>query len=51
MECDDGDEIAVSLEGSYVETGGKRYGSLRMSDRMMEIIDAGGIIELRRRDR
>jgi methanogen homoaconitase small subunit len=50
MECDDGDEIAVSLEGSYVETGGERYGSLRLSDRMMEIIDAGGIIELRRRD-
>ncbi|MDN5357611.1 MAG: methanogen homoaconitase small subunit [Candidatus Methanomethylophilaceae archaeon] len=51
VECDDGDNITVSLEGSYVETGGRRYESLRLSDRMMEIVDAGGIIELRRRDR
>ena len=48
--CEDGDDIDVSLEDSCVETGGKRYRSLRLSDRMMEIIDAGGIIELRRRD-
>jgi len=50
VECEDGDEIAVSLEGSCVETGGRRYGSLRLSERMTGIIEAGGIIELRRRD-
>ncbi len=48
--CEDGDDIEVSLEDSCVETGGERYRSLMLSDRMMEIIDAGGIIELRRRD-
>jgi len=48
IDCSDGDNMTVSLEGSYVEADGIRYDSLRLSDRMMEIINAGGIIELRR---
>lgn len=48
--CDDGDEIAISLERSCVEVDGNTYQALRLSDRMREIIDAGGIIEVRRRD-
>lgn len=48
IECSDGDEMTVSLEGSYIEVEGIRYESLRLSDRMMEIINSGGLIELRR---
>jgi methanogen homoaconitase small subunit len=48
VECRDGDDMTVSLESSYVEVEGIRYESLRLSDRMMEIINSGGIIELRR---
>ena len=48
IECSDGDDMTVSLEGSYVEADGIRYEALRLSNRMMEIINAGGIIELRR---
>ncbi|NLN72097.1 MAG: 3-isopropylmalate dehydratase [Thermoplasmatales archaeon] len=47
--CSDGDEVRISLEGSWVEINGERYRALRLSDKMMEIIDAGGIIELRRK--
>ncbi|MFA6710145.1 MAG: 3-isopropylmalate dehydratase [Candidatus Methanomethylophilaceae archaeon] len=47
--CDEGDEINVSLERSCVEVDGHTYQALRLSDRMKEIIDAGGLIELRRR--
>ncbi len=45
---EEGDEVFASLEDSYIEVEGKRYDSLRLSDKMMEIINAGGIIELRR---
>jgi methanogen homoaconitase small subunit len=48
IECSNGDEMTVSLEGSYIEVEGIRYESLRLSDRMMEIINSGGLIELRR---
>lgn len=51
IDCDNGDEVVVSMEESYVEINGKRYDSSRLSDRMIEIIEADGIIELRRRCR
>ncbi|MCK9339912.1 MAG: 3-isopropylmalate dehydratase [Candidatus Methanomethylophilaceae archaeon] len=48
--CGDGDDISISLEESSVEINGRRYQALKLSDKMKEIIDAGGIIELRRRE-
>ncbi len=51
LTCEDGEEISVSLEESVVEIGGRRYRALELSERMKEIIDAGGIIELRRREK
>lgn len=51
LTCEDGKEISVSLEESVVEVGGRRYRALELSERMKEIIDAGGIIELRRREK
>ncbi|MFA7162431.1 MAG: 3-isopropylmalate dehydratase [Candidatus Methanomethylophilaceae archaeon] len=51
LTCEDGEEISVSLEESAVEIGGRRYRALELSERMKEIIDAGGIIELRRREK
>ncbi len=51
VHCEDGDEIIASLEGSFIEVEGTRYDSIRLSDKMMEIINAGGIIELRRTNR
>lgn len=48
--CEDGDEVSISLEGSSVEINGRIYRALKLSDKMKEIIDAGGIIELRRRE-
>ena len=47
--CSEGDEVSISLEGSCIEIEGHTYQALRLSNRMREIIDAGGIIELRRR--
>jgi methanogen homoaconitase small subunit len=49
--CGDGDDISISLEESSVEINGRRYQALKLSDKMKEIIDAGGIIELRRREK
>lgn len=49
--CEDGNEISISLEESSVEIDGRRYRALKLSDKMKEIIDAGGIIELRRREK
>ena len=51
LTCEDGEEISVSLEESAVEIGGRSYRALELSERMKEIIDAGGIIELRRREK
>jgi len=48
VNCEDGDEIVASLEDSFIEVEGTRYDSIKLSDKMMEIINAGGIIELRR---
>ena len=48
--CGGGDDISISLEESSVEINGRRYQALKLSDKMKEIIDAGGIIELRRRE-
>jgi len=47
--CREGDEISISLERSCIEIDGHTYQALRLSDRMREIIDAGGLIEVRRR--
>ena len=47
--CSEGDEVVISLERSCVEVDGHTYQALRLSDRMREIIDAGGLIEVRRR--
>ena len=43
--CSDGDEISFDLENAVVEAGGRRYESVRLSNRMNEIIAAGGLIE------
>lgn len=45
FECSDGDEVSFDLENAVVETGGRRYESVRLSDRMNEIIAAGGLLE------
>jgi len=45
FECSDGDEISFDLENAVVEAGGRRYESGRLSNRMNEIIAAGGLIE------
>lgn len=45
FECSDGDEISFDLENAVIETGGHRYESVRLSDRMNGIIAAGGLIE------
>lgn len=49
FECSDGDEISFDLEKAVVVTGGRRYESVRLSDRMNEIIASGGLIEYLRR--
>ena len=41
----DGDEVSFNLENAVVETGGRMYESVRLSDRMNEIIAAGGLLE------
>ncbi len=43
--CSDGDEVSFNLENAVVETGGRMYESVRLSDRMNEIIAAGGLLE------
>ena len=45
FECKDGDEVSFNLENAVVETGGRMYESVRLSDRMNEIIAAGGLLE------
>jgi methanogen homoaconitase small subunit len=45
FECRDGDEVSFDLEDAVVECGGRRCESVRLSDRMNEIIAAGGLIE------
>lgn len=45
FECRDGDEVSFDLENAIVAAGGKTYESTRLSDRMNEIISAGGLVE------
>lgn len=45
LECADGEEVFFDLEDATVRAGGKRYESVRLSERMNEIIAAGGLIE------
>jgi len=42
--CSDGETVAFSLDEGWVEAGGMRYHARPLSERMQEILDAGGLV-------
>ncbi|OPY28373.1 MAG: Isopropylmalate/citramalate isomerase small subunit [Methanocella sp. PtaU1.Bin125] len=46
-----GDIIEVDLDGGYVTAGGARYASTRLPGFLQDILDAGGLVAYRRRQR
>lgn len=46
--CSDGDEVTFDLAEGWVACGGRRIPARPLSPRMLEILQAGGLVEYRR---